>query len=170
MKKLIALILLFACGTATAIPLEWTLNDVLLDDGQYLTGQFTYDADTNTYSNLSITSPEPPWWLGLTEYTFTSSVNPSDAESILMGRNPSGFNGSHYVNLFFDSALTNQGGNVALRLNGYSREEFDETNYGGGVLDRFVVSGSVSAVPVPAAAWLFGSGLGLLGWFRRRRS
>ena len=29
---------------------------------------------------------------------------------------------------------------------------------------------NVSAVPVPAAVWLFGSGLGLLGWFRRRQS
>jgi hypothetical protein len=28
----------------------------------------------------------------------------------------------------------------------------------------------VSAVPVPAAVWLFGSGLGLLGWFRRRQT
>jgi len=27
---------------------------------------------------------------------------------------------------------------------------------------------SVQVVPVPAAVWLFGSGLGLLGWFRRR--
>jgi hypothetical protein len=27
-----------------------------------------------------------------------------------------------------------------------------------------------SAVPVPAAVYLFGSGLGLLGWFRRRQS
>jgi hypothetical protein len=29
---------------------------------------------------------------------------------------------------------------------------------------------SISEVPVPAAVWLFGSGLGLLGWMRRRRS
>jgi hypothetical protein len=29
---------------------------------------------------------------------------------------------------------------------------------------------NVTAVPIPAAVWLFGSGLGLLGWFRRRRT
>ena len=31
-------------------------------------------------------------------------------------------------------------------------------------------TGSFGAVPVPAAAWLFGSALGLLGWVRRRAS
>jgi len=31
-----------------------------------------------------------------------------------------------------------------------------------------VRAGDVSAVPVPAAVWLFGSALGLLGWMRRK--
>ena len=35
---------------------------------------------------------------------------------------------------------------------------------GSGAIDN------VTYVPVPAAAWLFGSALGLLGWIRRRRS
>jgi hypothetical protein len=32
------------------------------------------------------------------------------------------------------------------------------------------VSIEITAVPVPAAVWLFGSGLGLLGWMRHRRT
>ena len=37
-------------------------------------------------------------------------------------------------------------------------------------MDRVIVSGLVTAVPIPAAVWLFGSALVGLGWFRRSQA
>jgi hypothetical protein len=45
----------------------------------------------------------------------------------------------------------------------------DTPDYGGGLLEDGQIAFS-AAVPIPAAVWLFGSGLGLLGWFRRRQT
>lgn len=42
-----------------------------------------------------------------------------------------------------------------------------EENFSGE--DIYSALGRVNVIPVPAAVWLFGSALGLLGWMRRRR-
>jgi hypothetical protein len=41
-------------------------------------------------------------------------------------------------------------------------------NDGAGVVARLSNVTAYSVVPIPAAVWLFGSGLGLLGWMRRK--
>ena len=38
------------------------------------------------------------------------------------------------------------------------------------LMDNFTYGATSSVVPIPAAAYLFASGLGLLGWFRRRQT
>lgn len=46
--------------------------------------------------------------------------------------------------------------------------ELDDFRNGGGKIAGLSNVRAFSVVPVPAAAWLFASGLGLLGWMRRK--
>ena len=52
-KKLFCFLLLLVSAQSLAVPVEWTLNEVVLLESvgneTTLTGSFTYDADTNTF-------------------------------------------------------------------------------------------------------------------------
>ena len=198
MKKLIPLILLLGWGQVWAIPVMWTLDGVTLEEpvwdrdftltgelyyGAGVTGSFVYDADTNIYSDVFITTEEgnPPPFIFWIEQTYTedaftffgSPVRSASSDGVTLAKNYScGFDFCDGIlSLVYTSSLTNSGGTVALDTSGVSKEHFVAAG-GGFVAERYIISGTLTGtvVPIPAAVWLFGSGLGLLGWMKRKRA
>jgi len=160
----LGVIALVTMNATQAAPVVWAINDGAFEDGGTFSGSFTYDADTDIYSDISINVSA--WFIAPPAYVFTadSPLNSDASELFLYGGVDYVF--ERYLGLYFETDLTNQGGTVAIYLP-VSREEF--VDYGDGqpsAGERYIVSGSVTAVPIPAAAWLFGSALAGLGWLR----
>jgi hypothetical protein len=159
-----------------ATPVRWDLAagigsaDNPLGAPSVLNGTFTYDADTGIYSGTNITTSQG---------TYTQSGIGCDYVGLGFGDICfSGFGG--YLVLTPADSLDNTGGTVSLNLpddifnpqNGSGEIICDFLEGCGGLTDNYIsiIGGTMtgSVVPVPAAVWLFGSGLGLLGWFRRK--
>jgi hypothetical protein len=162
-------------GVAQAITIEWTLNDVVFTDGGTASGSFLYDTDTSTYSNVSIvttagsirsgeTYENPAWAWGNIGLAVTPVALPdyTGAPGLLL--------------IFTGGPLTDPSATYNL-LSGYQAESVcaaaacDAGLSASGARSIPVGLGGTltgTVIPIPAALWLFGSGLGLLGWFRRR--
>ena len=164
------------------MPITWVIDD--LDFGSHTaSGSFVYDADTNTYSDINVVTIwgvfeyNDPGWGDYVErsdpnFLFLSMVDPDNNDLPVINDPEYGPVNDWYgvlaMGLSFSSGLTNDGGVVSVaataglcadRICSTPEEPFQDS-----------LSGSASAVPIPAAVWLFGSGLGLLGWFCRRQT
>lgn len=176
-SRLLAALALTGCAvSAQAAPILWTLSDVLFMDGGTASGSFVYDATTDTYSNIAITTTDS---LLVTNATYTAGLFGTDTDVALVPTAPADQTGQRTFQLVYQFALTDAGGYVLLYdpfFPAYS--SFDATclNAGCGSIDydRLVVDGAITgvpyapAVPVPAAAWLLGSALTALGIARRQ--
>jgi hypothetical protein len=171
MRSIILMFLLLGMAPANAVPVTWVLDGVMFDDGGVATGSFVYDADTDLYIDVSISSlfyyqvipthyNEVSAWPGELDST-TLSLYTEESEGITSYQD--------LIFLDFDQALSNAGGTIGVT--GWESSATTVGLSGASSADHYIISGTVvSAVPVPAAVWLFGSALAGLGWMRRKQT
>jgi hypothetical protein len=161
MNKLFAFLLIFSGALAQAEPVRWHLVDIKFADGGVASGSFDYDADTNTYSNVAVTSTSGDAFPGA-EYRFgmlIAEFTPS-ATSVNFSPSAQPAHSEGEFALAFASALTNGGGTVAVATEGSLAKEglcveaplLTEQKLscnGGGFVNwlRIVTEGSVTSTP-----------------------
>jgi hypothetical protein len=137
-------------GTATAVSTatqqRWHFGGVVLSDGSQVFGSFLFDANTGTYSSISITTTGGSAMPGTTYFTQNPSAGSSttvsavSAATIVSGT-------TTVISATFASALTNAGGtlNVISVSEGICTAANCTTS---GTLRTAVVAGTISTTPV----------------------
>jgi len=163
-RILLSIVAFFVSAAVNAAPVAWTIDSLVFDDGGTGSGTFSYDADTNTYSDIAIVTTAGTGFGGAS-YTSVIDFAPNDSTRLAVMIFP--LESLPALELSFASSLTNSGGIIAIDGLGESICG-QECQYPVAEL-RGISSGQISAVPVPAAVWLFGSALAGLGWLRRKQ-
>jgi hypothetical protein len=149
MKRLFAAVALAAslsAGAVAAKPITWTLNNVQMANGLNLGGSFVYDADTNTYSAINVTSTG-----GRGPFTLVSPNFAGDSGSAHFIQAPAAV-GQNGLILNTISPKTNAGGTIALAGGGFFTCANAACTAGSYIGGTFATSGTIqgsAAGPVP---------------------
>lgn len=179
--SMVAVLALGVVSPAYASPVQWTLQNVTFSDGGTASGSFVFDADTNIYSAISVTTTAGSVLEGRSFAALITDVG-TTASQVGIAPVPSAtVAGLPVLLLKFSTALTNDGGTSNLVLGTYTtffpaQGSYEAVCVVNGVCGtpiplsniRLLTAGSIMAVPIPAAFWLFGSALGLMGIMRRK--
>jgi hypothetical protein len=146
-----ALLFLILPAAALADPVTWTLNGVTFDDGGAASGSFVYDADTNTYSNVNITTTAGTVRTSGATYVAPSTALPSDANALVAQTSGGAVSGEAFLQLVPDFSLTNAGGTVAIARLQAERTCSNTPCTASGAPFREIRSGSIIGVPAAVA-------------------
>lgn len=174
-------------GSAQAVPVQWTLQNMTFSNGSVATGSFVYDRDTNIFSDISISvtagldsygtygpstfdaiAPYSAYWLGgiFTTLSLSFDTDPSCTPFYSCGTH-----GLYFV--VSPSEMTNAGGTLAVSSAALLVCDDDLCNNGSWsfmwVTDE-LTTGSITAVPEAETWAMMLAGLGLVGWMARRRA
>jgi hypothetical protein len=182
MIKNLFVVLALGSMALVAQPLTWTLQGVTFSDGGTASGSFQYDAATQTYSNINITTTTGTVRTGATYHFFSSGLGPvPPASYVLVVTIGSGDpTGTPVLFLPFSApGLTNSGGTVTLNV-GQEASCANAGCNGPATPQRFTTAGSVvgsqtppPATPAPTTSLLMLSGMAMIGfmaWRKQRKA
>ncbi|MDJ0688192.1 MAG: hypothetical protein QNJ41_06770 [Xenococcaceae cyanobacterium MO_188.B32] len=155
----IALNLAVSSPQAMAFNLTWTLDNARFQDLTFATGSFKYDADSNTYGEVDITTTDSGNFPDR-NYTESNSTISGDANSLVLNV------GNETLTLNFQSPLTNTIETIDLIASGNSSSKEVIVNTPPPNFERKFIDGTVSAsASVP---FEFSPSLGIIAclcWF-----
>ncbi|MEQ1884047.1 MAG: hypothetical protein ABL967_03240 [Bryobacteraceae bacterium] len=146
----------FGGAALHAAPVTWYLNGVTFDDGGKAFGSYVYDADTNTFSAINITTTAGSLWPGRGYQNYLTGFS-SNTRIIALAALPIVAGSTENFVLPLNFPMTNAGGTINVNTSTGTRWEAKCSNAGcsaalaGG---RLLTGGSVTATaPTTKRTW-----------------
>jgi hypothetical protein len=169
-RRTLQLVVVCLCtvAAASAAPIRWTLTNVTFADGATASGSFIYDANTNTYSAVSIATTTTATFTG---QAYITAVTPESSAIFAVVVTTGAFTtGTPDFFLLPVSSLTNAGGTLALTVGASPSSDSSEGQCANMACTapavspiRQVATGSLVGAPVAATVPTLGSvGLAIL--------